>query len=118
MSRVGIEPYFAVPLRHMYFVIDDPIPNLLCIIPIPLFVTSAQVSSIMSTSNTATLSELSKLWKEDIDQYISEAKLSEKEQAALTENHKLDEVIDIPKTKENIMKLRSWRCLGPWLCWI
>lgn len=59
---------------------------------------TSQISSITSTYNTTTPSdELSKLWKEAIDQYISEAKLSEKEQTALTENHKPEAVLDIVK---------------------
>jgi hypothetical protein len=59
----------------------------------------------MSISSTRTPSdELSKLWKEAIDQYISEAKLSEKEQSTFAENHKPEEVLDIVKTgwKKNI----------------
>jgi hypothetical protein len=53
----------------------------------------------MSISSTRTPSdELSKLWKEAIDQYISEAKLSEKEQSTFAENHKPEEVLDMVKT--------------------
>lgn len=64
----------------------------------------------MSTSGTATPSdELSKLWKEAINQYISEARLSEKEKDALNKNETPEESLDLTKAgwDKNIIKTRG-----------